>query len=255
MSPPSSRYLGVTHRSHAVFDRQELFVRVNIQVAIDGPAGAGKSTVARLVAQRLRLTYIDSGAMYRSLALMAVRRAVDPDDEEGLAALADALDVTFSSASDGQLVTVGSEDVTDLIRSADIGRLAPLVARHRSVRDHMVARQRRLADHCDGVVMDGRDIGTHVLPHAQVKIYQTASLDTRAARRYAELAKYDSGLTQEDVRKTVHARDKVDGTRTVAPMRPADDAVIVDTTALSVSEAVAMIAALCEERRMHLGER
>ena len=230
-------------------------MRVNIQVAIDGPAGAGKSTVARLVAQRLRITYIDSGAMYRSLALVASRRAVDPDDEAGLAGLADTLDVKFSSLPGGQLVIVGSEDVTTAIRSAEIGRLAPLVARHRTVRDHMVARQRRLADHCDGVVMDGRDIGTHVLPQADVKIYLTASLDTRAARRYAELAKHDSGLTQDEVRQTVRARDKVDGTRTVAPMRPADDAVIIDTTALSVSEAVAMIAALCEERRMRREER
>ncbi len=245
----------MTILGRVVSDRRELFARVNIQVAIDGPAGAGKSTVARLVAQRLRLTYIDSGAMYRSLALMALRRAVDPDDEAGLAALADTLDVTFSSSFDGDLVTVGSEDVTAAIRSAEIGRLAPLVARHSSVREHMVARQQRLADDCHGVVMDGRDIGTHVLPHAHVKIYLTASLDTRAARRYAELVKHDSALTLDDVRKTVHARDKVDGTRTVAPMRPADDAVIVDTTALSVGEAVAMIAALCDERRTQLGER
>lgn len=229
-------------------------MRVNIQVAIDGPAGAGKSTVAQLVAQRLRIPYIDSGAMYRSLALLAFRRDVHPDDESALAKLADSLDVRFAASSTGLRVMLGQEDVSEEIRSAEIGRLAPLVARHSTVREHMVARQRQLAVECDGVVMDGRDIGSHVLPEAEVKIYLTASLDTRAARRYAELVARDSRLSLEQVRETVRARDKVDGTRMVAPMRPADDAVIIDTTALSVNEAVAMIAALCEERRFRREE-
>lgn len=230
-------------------------MRVNIQVAVDGPAGAGKSTVARLVAQRLRIPYIDSGAMYRSLALMATRLRVHPDDEKPLARLADSLDVRFVAAAAGQRVMLGDEDVSQEIRSAEIGRIAPLVARHSMVREHMVTRQRQLAVECNGVVMDGRDIGTHVLPRADVKIYLTASLDTRAARRYAELEAQGSHLSLEQVRETVRERDRVDGTRQVAPMRPAEDAVIVDTTVLSVDEAVAMIAALCEERRHRRGER
>ena len=221
---------------------------MNVQVAIDGPAGAGKSTVARLLARRLGVAYVDTGAMYRCLALLSLRRGIAPGNAEALAELARTLRIRFAPEADGQRVWMFDDDVTAAIRSEEVGGLAPAVAGHAAVREWLVESQKQLAARNEGIVMDGRDIGTAVLPAAPVKIFLTASLAVRAQRRFEELTARGFAVTPAQVRALVEERDRVDGTRSVSPLRAAADAVILDTTCLTPREAVAMIAALCAER-------
>ncbi|PWI59062.1 (d)CMP kinase [Sulfoacidibacillus thermotolerans] len=219
-------------------------------IAIDGPAGAGKSTVAQRVANRLSIPYIDTGAMYRSVTWNALRMGISIHDEIHLAQLAESLDIHFIPGAQGQTVYLGGEDVTQAIRSSEVGALVSTVAMHRLVREKLVERQRKMASEATGVVMDGRDIGTHVLKDADVKIYLTASLETRAKRRYDELVREGYKGTYADVLETVAKRDENDEQRTASPLRKAQDAVLLDTTTLSVDEVVEMIVALCEYRQL-----
>jgi len=198
-------------------------------VAIDGPAGSGKSTVARTVAGRLGAAYLDTGAMYRSVALAALERGVDPTDGEALAKLAGALDIEV-----GERVLVDGVDATTAIRGPAVTAVVSAVSAHPPVRAEMVRRQRRWAEARGGGVLEGRDIGSVVFPHADVKVFLTASEEERARRRQRDEDAPDVKAVAADISR----RDTIDSTRAASPLRPADDAVVIDTTGRTVDEVV-----------------
>ncbi len=205
-------------------------------VAIDGPAGAGKSTVARALAERLGFRYLDTGAMYRALTWLAMQRGLDLGDEAALAALAKAEPVVFD---DRDRVFIAGTDVTSSIRETRIDRMVPVVARHPAVREVMRARQRQLGRE-GNVVIEGRDIGTVVAPDAAVKVYLVADREERARRRMAERP----GIGADALATDLRLRDESDAAR----MRPAPDAIEIDTTCLRVEDVVERIEALVRER-------
>lgn len=216
-------------------------------IAIDGPAGAGKSTIGALVAERLGYLFLDTGAMYRAVALAAQRRGVDPDDGEQLAKLAREVRVAIGppTVRDGRAYTVllDGDDVTWAIRAADIDRTVSQVARVAAVRDAMVQQQRALADR-GRVVMVGRDIGTVVLPTAERKIFLTASAAERAKRREEELRSRGEVRPRQELLQEILRRDQLDSERAVAPLRAADDAVVIQTDGLSVGQALDRVLAI-----------
>lgn len=203
-------------------------------IAIDGPAGSGKSTVARAVAARRGLGYLDTGAMYRSVAFAALRGGVDPDDADVVANLA--RNMELSIAEDGTVVVDGV-DATIEIRGPEVTRAVSIVAANPAVRDEMRSRQRRWAAERGGGVMEGRDIGTVVFPDARLKVYLDASPEVRAARRSKEVA----DLSYETVAKDLARRDAVDQNRTADPLRTADGAYVIDTSDLTVEQIVDLI--------------
>ena len=207
-------------------------------IAIDGPAGAGKSTVARALAERLGATYLDSGAMYRSVALLTVRAGADPDDPAAVVPLAEGLDLGMA----GRTITIGAEDVSAAIRTPEVTAAASRVSVHRGVREAMVQRQRELLS--DGAwVAEGRDIGTVVYPEAPLKVFLTASPEERARRRAAE-----SGEEAEAVLAAQRERDARDIEREHGALAPAADSVEVDTTGLGIDEVVEAIAEIASAR-------
>ncbi|HYR94656.1 MAG TPA: (d)CMP kinase, partial [Methylomirabilota bacterium] len=210
-------------------------------IAIDGPAGAGKSTIGALVAERLGYLFLDTGGMYRAVALAAKRRGIDPDDADRLATLAREARVLIGPPTkrDGRAYTVllDGDDVTWAIREADIDRTVSQVARVPAVRDAMVEQQRDLAKR-GRLVMVGRDIGTVVLPKADRKIYLTASAAERAKRREEELASRGEVRPRQELLQEILRRDKLDSERAVAPLKAAEDAVVVQTDGLSVGQAL-----------------
>jgi cytidylate kinase len=212
-------------------------------VAIDGPAGAGKSTVARKVADYLGITYVDTGAMYRAIAWKALKGGVGTENEEAVTQLAEAL--TFSL--DRQGICVDGVRLADEIRTPEVSNAASRIARMPGVRRILVNKQQEIAA-TRSVVMDGRDIGTHVLPHADVKIFLTASIDERAERRYRELLAKGLKPDFEQLREEIRRRDENDRTREYAPLRQAEDAVLIDTTGRSVDEIVKSILRLCRNK-------
>ena len=208
----------------------------HFNIAIDGPAGAGKSTIAKEVARRLGFVYVDTGAMYRTMALHFIRSGIDPKDEQAVAASCRDVDVSLRYENGVQQVLLGGENVTGLIRTEEVGNMASATSVYKPVREKLVQLQQALARR-ENVVMDGRDIGTVVLPNAQVKIFLTASPEERAQRRYLELrekgleAEYDQVLTE------LKQRDYDDSHRAVAPLVPAEDAIMVDSTGLTREQA------------------
>ena len=207
-----------------------------IQVAIDGPASSGKSTVAKLLAKRFNYVYCDTGAMYRSVALTALRRHVDLSDQDAVIEIAKEISITFQPAEDNQRVFVDGQEVTRDIRSGEVSANVSAVAAIPAVRAQMTNQQRQIACH-GGIVMDGRDIGTTVLPDAEVKIFLVASAHERAARRYKEnVAKGIPTASLAEIEKAIQLRDQKDSTRAVSPLRQAADAIRIDTTKMSIDE-------------------
>lgn len=211
-------------------------------IAIDGPAGAGKSTVAKLTAQRLDYNYIDTGAMYRAVAWQALQQNAELSDQV-IAELARRLDLKLEYVKGTTRVTVDGQDITEAIRTPEVSRLVPKVAQVAELRKVMLELQRDMAK-MGGVVMDGRDIGTHVLPDADVKIFLTASITERAKRRWLELTEKGYTIKLTELEAEIAARDKEDSERELAPLIAAQDAINIDTTQLSIDDTVTKILAL-----------
>ena len=221
---------------------------MRLNVAIDGPVGAGKSTIADAVAARLGILHLDTGAMYRALGLTALRRNIDMQDEQAVVELCNGLDISVTHGEDGQHTFVEGEDVTGLIRTQEVGMAASTVSRYAEVRKAMVRLQQRLAAETD-MLLDGRDICTTVLPKATAKIFLTADAEERARRRFLELQQKGGTETFEQVLEEVKKRDDQDMNRPVEPLRRAEDAELVDSTNLSFDEVVERILAIVEEKR------
>lgn len=212
----------------------------HINIAIDGPAGAGKSTVAKAVSKELGIIYLDTGAMYRTVALKAILSGIDTKDEAGLAELVKDIDIRIEYERSEQRIFLDGNDVTENIRTADVSIGASNVAVIPAVRLKMVELQREIAAQND-VVMDGRDIGTYVLPDARYKFFLTASLEERAKRRYDEMIGKGMSAAIDEVQKDIAYRDKNDSTRAFAPLSKAQDAFEIDTTHLNPTEVIETI--------------
>ena len=206
----------------------------HISIAIDGPAAAGKSTVAKRVAEILGFTYIDTGAMYRAFTVHVLNKGLDPKDETVSCSLIPDVDIKLTSDNK---VYLNGEDVTRRIREPDVNANVSYIASYKDIRLALVEQQRKMAKN-DNVVMDGRDIGTYVLPDASVKIFQIASVETRAIRRYEENMQKGISCTLEDIENDVRKRDYIDSHRDFAPLKAAPDSVLVDTSFMSVDEVV-----------------
>ncbi|MCL6447911.1 MAG: (d)CMP kinase [Armatimonadetes bacterium] len=231
-----------------------------IYITIDGPAGAGKSTVARMLARRLGFQYIDTGAMYRAVALKALRTGVDLNDEAALAELAASAEIRLADGPGGSIrVFLDGEDVTRAIRSLEVTKNVSLVARAAGVRSELVRRQRKMAGAGEntgngtgtgtgdetgppGVVMEGRDAGTVILPEAQFKFFLTASAEERARRRQKDLQDEGREVPLARLKREIEERDRLDSSREVAPLRPAQDAQVIDCSRLSAAQVVEIIA-------------
>lgn len=226
-------------------------------VAIDGPASSGKSTTARRVARRLDFLYLDTGAMYRAVALAFLRTDTEPDADSAADVL-EGLRVDVDYDKDNEMhVQLNEEDVTQALRSEPVSAMASRVSALRVVREKLVAEQRRIAraqlrdDKVEGIILDGRDIGTVVFPEADVKIFMVAEAEVRARRRHAELQERGEPVEYEDVLADIRRRDRTDRERTLAPLRRAEDAIELDTTHRSVEEQVQFVVDRVRERRKH----
>ena len=219
----------------------------HFNIAIDGPAGAGKSTIAKAAAERLGFIYVDTGAMYRAMALYFLRQGIGPAEESRIAAACGQVDITIRYENGIQQVLLNGENVSGLIRDEAVGNMASATSVYLPVREKLVELQKQLAARED-VVMDGRDIGTCVLPHAQVKIYLTASVEERARRRCLELQKKGQEADLENIQETIRQRDYRDMHRENSPLVQAEDAVLVDTSDLTVDEVIARILEIAAEK-------
>ncbi len=210
-----------------------------MNIAIDGPSSAGKSTVAKLIASRLNIVYVDTGAMYRALGLKALRRGIDPSNGVAVEPMLKDTSVEFNAADGEMHIMLDGEDVTGLIRTEEVSSAASVISTHQCVRDRLVELQREIAANTD-TVMDGRDIGTVVLPNSRYKFFVTASAAVRARRRYEEYLQKGqlTGKSFEQVLAEIEARDFRDMNRKIAPLRAASDAVIVNTDEMSIDEVV-----------------
>lgn len=208
-----------------------------LQIAIDGPAAAGKSTAAKIVAARLSYIYIDTGAMYRAITYKALEQNIDVEDGKKLGELLHGTTITLKQAENGQMVLLDGQDVTEAIRTDVVTNNVSAVSRHSEIRRDMTARQQQLAAK-GGVVMDGRDIGTSVLPEADVKIFLLAGVEERAKRRHAENLKKGFSSDLENLKREIAARDKMDMERAESPLQKAEGAIEIDTTFMTVDQVV-----------------
>ncbi len=215
-----------------------------ICVAIDGPAAAGKSTISKIVAKKLGFTYIDTGAMYRAFTYYVIKKGVDPKDEKASCALIP--EVNIELHKDGTVICSG-EDVTKVIREPLVSGNVSYIASYKDIRLALVEQQRAMSKRVS-VVMDGRDIGTYVLPHAEVKIFMIASAEERAHRRFIENQEKGIPTTLEDIIADVKKRDTIDSTRAFAPLKPADDSILLDTTKLTIDEVVEEVMRIIKEK-------
>ena len=218
----------------------------NLLITIDGPAGAGKTTVSRLLAGRLGYRYIDTGALYRGVAVAARRRTVDPQDDAALGRLLEGIDLNFLPGEGGQRLTAGGEDITEDIRTPEISMLASAVSARPVVRAYLLKVQRELGRQ-KGAVFEGRDMGTVVFPEAEVKFFLSASESTRALRRFAEI-QAKTGASLEEVERDMRLRDEQDSTRALAPLAPAPDAIRIDSTGLGIDQVVDLMVAHIQAR-------
>lgn len=220
---------------------------MGFNIAIDGPAGAGKSTIARRAARELSFIYVDTGALYRALAVYLVNAGVPPEDTFKVEEAVKAVEVSIFYEGEEQQVLVNGENVTDRLRTEQVGNMASSISALPAVRAALLDLQRALAERHD-VIMDGRDIGTNILPKAELKIYLTATVETRAIRRYLELQEKGQNPDLERIAEDIRQRDKRDMNRSVAPLKQAEDAVYLDTSHMSIHEVVEYIKNLYRER-------
>ena len=216
-------------------------------IAIDGPAGAGKSTIARKVAEKLSFIYVDTGAMYRSMALYFIRHDIAAQDEEKIAAACPDIDVSIVYQDGEQQVVLNGENVNGLIRTEQVSMMTSDTSKYPVVREKLLSLQRGLAEK-ENVIMDGRDIGTCVLPNADVKIYLTASAAERARRRYKEQTERGVDCDIKEIERDIIARDEQDMNREVAPLRQAEDAVLVDSSDMTIDQVVDEIIRIYQEK-------
>ena len=220
-----------------------------MNIAIDGPAGAGKSTIAKMVARELGFIYVDTGAMYRAIAVYLTENGISPENDEIVADSISDITVEIRYENDVQMLYLNGENVTGKLRTEEVGNMASKASALPCVREKLLSLQRNLAETND-VVMDGRDIGTNILPNAKLKIYLTASIAVRAKRRYDELVgKGEIGADLAKIEKDIALRDKQDMERKIAPLRMARDAVLVDSSLMGIDEVAETIIRLAKERR------
>ncbi|MCH5343164.1 MAG: (d)CMP kinase [Acetatifactor sp.] len=221
---------------------------MSYNVAIDGPAGAGKSTIAKAVAKKMNLIYVDTGAMYRAMALFMIREQVDENDAAAISGKCQEADITIRYENGEQVVYLNGENVNAFLRTEEVGNMASVTSAQPAVRRKLVELQQVLAAKSD-CIMDGRDIGTCVLPNAQVKIYLTASSEVRAKRRYDELTAKGESCDLAQIKADIEDRDHRDMTRETSPLKQAEDAILVDSSDLTVEEVIEKIMGICERAR------
>ncbi len=219
-----------------------------MNIALDGPAGAGKSSIAKLVAKKLSFVYLDTGAMYRTIALYVLKNQIAPSDEAAVVAKLDDIEITLSHKNGEQQIFLNGENVSKEIRKEEVGKTASVVAKYGKVREKLVSLQQKIASEND-VIMDGRDIGTVVLPNAEVKIYLTAGSRVRAERRYKELQEKGETCDLDQIEKDIILRDEQDMNREISPLRQADDAVLVDSSDMSIEEVVNCLINIVEKAK------
>ena len=214
-------------------------------VAIDGPAGAGKSTIAKLVAKEKGYIYVDTGAMYRGLAIHFIKKKIKAEDIEGIVEACKDAEVSIAYENGVQQIYLNGENVTTMLRTEEVGNMASKTSAIPAVREKLLELQRTLAREKD-VIMDGRDIGTNILPNADVKIYLTASVETRATRRYKELLEKGETCVYEEIAQDIKERDERDMNREIAPLKQAEDAILVDSSEMTIDEVVKTICSYCK---------
>ena len=217
---------------------------MSFNVAIDGPAGAGKSTIAKLVAKEKGYIYVDTGAMYRGLAIHFLDKGIQPQETEKVIEACKDAEVTIAYEDAVQHVYLNGKDISSRLRNEEVGNMASVTSAIPEVRKKLLELQQNLAK-TQNVIMDGRDIGTCVLPHADVKVYLTASVETRAKRRYQELQEKGEDCNLEEIAHDIEERDRRDMTREIAPLKQAEDAVLVDSSDMTIAEVVKTIVDLC----------
>ena len=217
-------------------------------IAIDGPAGAGKSTIAKALAKRLGFIYVDTGAMYRTMALELLRKGISPEDVPAMEQACQDVEISIAYEEGSQQVYLNGENVSSLIRREEVGNMASVSAANGKIREKLVDLQRQVAAR-ENVVMDGRDIGTCVLPQADVKIYLTASVHTRAMRRYKEYLEKGQKVDLQQIEKDIEKRDYQDMHRDISPLKQAEDAVLLDSSDMGIEEVIDAMIALYEKKK------